>query len=284
MNDEERGREDRPLSTFAGYQDALRMSDAELHEILAKRGGGGKQAAVRAAARMQFPPGTVIPVIFTQLGGNESRVLAKGLDIATKGIGVLHGGFVYDGTRATLHVPAVDGERLTMEGTVVRCFHIKGRAHEIGIQFDQRVDLSMLLSDFTTEEAAERTALNEIAGLGRRLASLADSTTQPFDLADMLVQITKAWAGALVESAHENDETLEPTDTPDNESEAAEETGNTGNTSGKPLSNSPPDLLADALLHLVKRVESSGGSANTEAVVAQLSDAWAAMQEARPAA
>jgi hypothetical protein len=54
---------------------------------------------------------------------------------------LLHGKFVYDGTLCVAGLKALDGQLVPVRGKVMWCRLIAGRIHEIGIQFEEPIDL-----------------------------------------------------------------------------------------------------------------------------------------------
>jgi CheY-like chemotaxis protein len=63
-------------------------------------------------------------------------------DMSPGGIGFLHGGFIYPGTVCEIVLVTVDAERVRVRGSVARCDHIRATIHEVGVAFDQTVDLA----------------------------------------------------------------------------------------------------------------------------------------------
>ncbi len=74
-------------------------------------------------------------------------------NISRGGISVLHSSFVYPNSRC--HVTAIleDGRKLDMDGLVMRCNHIGGKVHELGIKFDQEISTKELLGLDPMQEA-----------------------------------------------------------------------------------------------------------------------------------
>lgn len=123
--------------------DTLRINDSErehLLETLEKLAAESHVARnIRAHDRVTF---TIKPfaVTFLHPGGVETRCLVTARNLSVGGLGFLHGGFLYDGTRCQLHVPTIYGDRRTLTGAVRSCRHISGNIHEVGVQFDEPID------------------------------------------------------------------------------------------------------------------------------------------------
>lgn len=77
--------------------------------------------------------------------GVLGMLLVRTRNISSTGMCVVHGGNVPRRCRATIVLESAGGGGLITEGTVVWCRKVRGcdaPAHEIGIQFDQPVDVS----------------------------------------------------------------------------------------------------------------------------------------------
>ena len=63
-----------------------------------------------------------------------------------------HGQFVHAQTDCTIHLKTLDGKLVGARGRVVRCRHVVGRVHEIGVRktlgATTREIVKMLLKDF----------------------------------------------------------------------------------------------------------------------------------------
>jgi CheY-like chemotaxis protein len=73
-------------------------------------------------------------------GGANSVFNVACRNLSSGGIGVLHSSYMHKGTRCFVTLPRTDGQKALMEGTVVRCSHVSGNIHEIGIQFLKPID------------------------------------------------------------------------------------------------------------------------------------------------
>jgi CheY-like chemotaxis protein len=98
----------------------------------------GKQNAKRQFVRWPY---RVAAVKFTiqHLAGSASTIYVACRNLSSGGIGVLHRAYVHKGTRVTVELPRVDGEVVPIEGIVVRCVHVSGTIHDVGVQFNTPV-------------------------------------------------------------------------------------------------------------------------------------------------
>jgi hypothetical protein len=65
-------------------------------------------------------------------------------NISQGGMSFLHGQMMYLDQPCTVDLATKDGSWLAVEGVVVRCRHIKGMIHEIGLKFSSLVNLEGL--------------------------------------------------------------------------------------------------------------------------------------------
>lgn len=68
-------------------------------------------------------------------------------DISSRGMGVLHGSFVYKATPVLVLMKNLVGRIEQVTGKVAHSRMVKGRVHAIGIEFDEVLDLSRFLGD-----------------------------------------------------------------------------------------------------------------------------------------
>jgi len=74
-------------------------------------------------------------------------------NISRGGISVLHSSFVYPNSRCHVTALLEDGRKLDIDGMVMRCNHIGGKIHELGIKFDQEISTKELLGLDPMQEA-----------------------------------------------------------------------------------------------------------------------------------
>lgn len=70
-------------------------------------------------------------------------------NLSAGGIGILHSSYVHAGTPCTVHIPLPTGtnsDSLPVRGKVVRCRHVRGTVHEVGIRFDEHIDLRRVMN------------------------------------------------------------------------------------------------------------------------------------------
>lgn len=84
-----------------------------------------------------------------QPGGAWKRYSCPPRNISGGGIGVIFGQFIYPQTLCKLHLTSLYGHHTVVPGKVARCRYLAGsnRLHEVGIQFDQPIDIAMFHRD-----------------------------------------------------------------------------------------------------------------------------------------
>jgi len=145
----------------ANWQDMLRLSASSYENLLSQLDNTAEEFIdpdQRRADRHPFPKSQGLPLKLIHAEGEPSWFIVRPRNLSESGIGVLHGGFVHPHTRCVIALRRLDGPPVTLEGQTVRCRHVAGCIHEIGIQFDQPIDLAGYLpieSDCDDEEDGE---------------------------------------------------------------------------------------------------------------------------------
>ncbi len=130
-------------------QDLLRITPEEAIQILGRLEGETRQSPIpdrRGARRFNYQHVPRI-VVHLQDGryGLENYFIMVPRNISETGIGLLHGQFIYPQTVCTIHHKTLGGKLAGVKGRVVYCRHVLGRVHEVGVQFDEPVDLGTIL-------------------------------------------------------------------------------------------------------------------------------------------
>jgi CheY-like chemotaxis protein len=137
----------------------LGLDDRALEKMLSALDGkerAGKPG--RAFLRWPFRRATV-PVLVTHPSGQQVRLSLACRNLSRGGMSLLHTSFLHSGTRcaATLHDQF--GQPREIESTVVRCRHCAGMIHEIGVRFDEPIDIRDFMP---ASPLAERFALEAV--------------------------------------------------------------------------------------------------------------------------
>lgn len=111
-------------------------------------GGAGKSGGGAAARRFMRRSLRLacVPLRVHREGGDAPAFPVACRNISCSGISVLHSAYIHPGTRCTAFLPHASGTgAVAARGEVVRCRHVRGMAHEVGICFDEPLDLRQVL-------------------------------------------------------------------------------------------------------------------------------------------
>jgi hypothetical protein len=126
---------------------SLRLSESELASIRSNVSRRGEAFAnKRTELRYALPPEYSVLGEFFLQGGATQKVSVSLRDISRGGLAMLHGNFVHKGTKCMFVV--CDKERkpvASTTGEVVRCDHVKGTVHDVGIKFASQLPASVLV-------------------------------------------------------------------------------------------------------------------------------------------
>jgi len=101
----------------------------------------------RSTTRTVLPPGVRVIGEVAHPGGSSHRFLATIRDISRGGLSMLHGGFLHKDSRCDFIILAPDNSPPPpVTGFVIRCSHVKGSVHDIGIRFESPIPLDTILS------------------------------------------------------------------------------------------------------------------------------------------
>lgn len=131
--------------------DALRMAEKDQVDLLAEMARAEEQYEGnerRRTDRVTYSsrPGMMVRV--EHLGGSQVTYVVRARNISGTGMAFLHGGFLNPGSGCWLPLVDYRGKSVQVEGNVVRCRHVRGRVHEVGVRFKTPIDLcDFLCSD-----------------------------------------------------------------------------------------------------------------------------------------
>jgi CheY-like chemotaxis protein len=129
------------VPTDDAHRNSINLDAAALKALMKERDAANKQskgALNREFVRWPFQV-TTVKLVLIHPGGTPSTIHVACGNLSAGGIGVLHRTYVHKGTRCTVTLPKVDGTSAELEGTVVRCIHVQGTIHDVGIQFSTPV-------------------------------------------------------------------------------------------------------------------------------------------------
>ncbi|MBK7404124.1 MAG: PilZ domain-containing protein [Phycisphaerales bacterium] len=120
------------------------MTERDLGEMmdrLDEKGAGSEGKVKRTFARWPFRHAS-LRLTLDHPGGSRAEFPVACRNISRGGVGVLHNAYVHTGTNCTVSLPRADGVVVGLRGSVVRCSHVKGLVHELGIRFENSIRLN----------------------------------------------------------------------------------------------------------------------------------------------
>ncbi len=160
--------------TNAPYAKHVKLSDAQREQLLDHLDASGAGLADRDKAagksnrrldqRLPYRQPDIAMAI-EHPGGTVSRLLVCARNLSAGGMSFLHGGFLHPGSRCRIALRQTDGRGLPVDGRIVSCRHIKAPLHEVGVQFQQRIDLHRFIQPSRCEgETAASVPLKRLRG------------------------------------------------------------------------------------------------------------------------
>ncbi len=127
-------------------QNTLRLGQRELHSFLEQiehndsNWSKPDREFVRSSYRVES-----VQLIIEHGSGNKVTLPVATRNISRGGISILHSSFIHNGTPVEVALQLPGGAVISSTGKVVRCSHLTGRVHEIGIKFDHQISTKDLL-------------------------------------------------------------------------------------------------------------------------------------------
>ena len=129
--------------------DTLRLSPAQVNALLQHlndSAGGDTDPGRREHIRYIFEnTGAILEVHHP--GGTTIAYSLNPRNLSSGGLGFIHGSYLYEGSRCTVTFIKCDGNTLRVNGVICWARHITGRAHDIGLQFDNEIDTDLLICE-----------------------------------------------------------------------------------------------------------------------------------------
>lgn len=180
------------------FQDSLRLNPRERDAVL--REFPDKQVAKerRQATRYLNDDRSPFLLLIAQPGGTKGKFRITPRNISRSGLAFLHGSFLHVGTTCTMYARTLRGESRCIEGTVVRCNHVRAHIHDVGVRFKEQLQPYLFVSQSAAidaeRESPEETdyrngVLRQLEDLTRACgtgATMGDIATQLLALAEQV--------------------------------------------------------------------------------------------------
>lgn len=150
-----KSRENQPIET-------LRISDRDKAKLIWAIEESSRKK-VEASQRRLRVCCTHTDAVLTLIGegGNRTRLSVLCRDLSRWGASVIHGRYIYPGTRCELEFKTLDGEPVVRNGEIRHIRHVQGLIHNLGIRFDESIDLSDFVELSPEEENQHLIELTE---------------------------------------------------------------------------------------------------------------------------
>ena len=126
--------------------DTLRLSEQQIQEMLDEmESRGDAQADSKRRSRRWSLGVTKIVISVADGAANWMHHLAVARNLSSGGVAVMIGTYVHCGTACKVCIRDRDGGVVQIAGKVVRCGHVHGRVHDIGIAFDAEIRTSQFV-------------------------------------------------------------------------------------------------------------------------------------------
>ncbi len=119
------------------------MNEKDQQQILNKLNTGSSSFQAneqRIEDRLTYSAGAII-VKMTHPGGNVATYKVRPRNLSRGGIGFLHGSFCYNDTPCSITLRTIENDTTQVMGKVVRCVHVQGNVHEVGVRFEEPIEV-----------------------------------------------------------------------------------------------------------------------------------------------
>lgn len=119
-----------------GRPNTVNLARRELDQFLdSLEGATTSQASMkRHFVRWAFRQGS-LRLDILQAGGGRTSLRVACRNLSSGGMSVLHSAYMHPRSECEAHLVRPDGTASPVHGTIVRCAHIRGMVHELGIRF-----------------------------------------------------------------------------------------------------------------------------------------------------
>lgn len=94
-----------------------------------------------------------IAVAILQPGGKWAKYIVRSRDLSPGGIGFIHGSYIYLGSECRVILKDCNEQVTCLDGVVKRCELLEGTAHDVGVQFNEEIDVEQFIADRPNSES-----------------------------------------------------------------------------------------------------------------------------------
>ena len=183
--------------------DSLRLSPRDQAQLLADLSRTSSNPSAgnnrRTGDRHQYILEAGLIVRMHHPGGSTVNYLVRARNLSTDGLGFLHGSFLHKGTRCVVGLKTVNQKPTRIDGKVVRCQHVRGHIHDIGVRFDAKIQMSDFVGGAVNLDPAAETSTELPALRGKILYvedSISDQELLKFHLDSVGIEVERVSNGA----------------------------------------------------------------------------------------
>lgn len=143
------------------YLDSIRLPREEILRILGELDEIDPPSAAQERRSEPRRTWTGYPTVFLHIvhpDGQAGKFRAVARNITSRGLGVLHGSFLYPKSPCNVVLQNREGKLKLVPATVVRCRHVEGRVHELGLRFTLPIDLDRYVVSDELKSADDQAA------------------------------------------------------------------------------------------------------------------------------
>lgn len=129
-----------PKNDQPKIRNSINHDDGALRKLLdgLDSKSAGQNSPNREFVRWPYRVAAVEASIYHE-GSATNQVYLACRNLSAGGISLLHRAYLHKGTKVSLKLPKVNGDSATVPGFVVRCQHVQGTIHELGVKFEHQV-------------------------------------------------------------------------------------------------------------------------------------------------
>ncbi|HYF13679.1 MAG TPA: PilZ domain-containing protein [Phycisphaerales bacterium] len=171
---------------------------AALLRAISTKSDASPQAANREHSRFTLPPGFTVVGSLVQPGGSEVRFAVAVRDVSRSGMAMLHNAFVHPGSKCTFVVlDESRSPRAKVKASVVRCTHVRGTIHDVGVKFESHLPVDALASVRPKDAEQGPVSYPALATLADELSSLVRNGADLKFIAQLLADMSAALGAQL---------------------------------------------------------------------------------------
>lgn len=114
-----------------------------------------------------------VPVSIEHPGGGVRRLLVTCRNISTGGLAFIHKSYLHPGTTCMVVLTKRDSRPMPVRASVVNCRYVMEGVHEVGLKFEQRIQIHHILN--TNDAGTQATTSVELPDLRGRMLYLDDN-------------------------------------------------------------------------------------------------------------